>query len=200
MTYALGWIVAQTPNGTVIWHNGGTPGFGAFVGLELDRRIGIVILTNQGNVGFPENLGLWIFDRLLGNPTVDHVAKALERAKTNFSNGDKMFARPAEIRPFPPLAPLSGAFANPAFGKVTVKQENGALAMTLQTGAEFKLEPWNGEIFTAQLAAKGSFTAAAEDQGPRPAGFVQFQMDKDGKLNVLRLSFDDGQAYDFRRE
>ena len=31
-------------------------------------------------------------------------------------------------------------------------------------------------------------------------GFVQVQMDKDGgKLNLLRLSSDDGQAYEFRR-
>jgi hypothetical protein len=31
-------------------------------------------------------------------------------------------------------------------------------------------------------------------------GFAQFQMDKDGKLNLLRLSTADGQAYEFRRE
>jgi len=31
-------------------------------------------------------------------------------------------------------------------------------------------------------------------------GFAQFQMDKDGKLNLLRLSTQDGQAYEFRRE
>jgi CubicO group peptidase (beta-lactamase class C family) len=200
MSYALGWIVTQTPNGTVVWHNGGTSGFGAFVGLELDRHMGIIILTNQGNVGFPDALGLWIFDRLLKNASVDHVPEMLAKAKTNFSNGDKMFARPAETRPFPPLAPLCGSFANPTFGKVTLKQDGSGLVMALRTGAELKLEPWAGGIFTARLVANGSFIAAAESQGPRPAGFVQFQMDKDGKLNVLRLSFDDGQAYDFRRD
>ncbi len=31
-------------------------------------------------------------------------------------------------------------------------------------------------------------------------GFAQFQMDKDGKLNRLRLSSGDGQAYELRRE
>jgi len=31
-------------------------------------------------------------------------------------------------------------------------------------------------------------------------GFAQFQLDKDGKLNLLRLSIHDGQAYEFRRE
>ena len=46
----------------------------------------------------------------------------------------------------------------------------------------------------------GRFAAVAEDLGPLPYAFVQFQIDKDGRLNVLRLSFDDGQAYDFTRE
>jgi hypothetical protein len=40
----------------------------------------------------------------------------------------------------------------------------------------------------------------AANMGPRPSGFVQFQMDKTGKLNLLRLTFDDGQFYEFRRE
>ena len=46
----------------------------------------------------------------------------------------------------------------------------------------------------------GRFAAVAEDLGPLPNGFVQFQIDKDAKLNVLRLSFDDGQAYEFKRD
>ncbi len=199
-SYALGWVVALTPNGTIVWHNGGTSGFGAFVGLELDRHIGVVILTNEGNVGFPDALGLWIFDRLLGNANVDHVANTLKRAKENFSHADKMFAKLVHARPYPPLAPLCGTFANASFGKAALKQDKDALVLALQTGAEFKLEPWDGEIFTARLVASGPFTTAVENQGPRPNGFVQFQMDKDGKLNVLRLSFEDGQAYNFRRE
>jgi len=31
-------------------------------------------------------------------------------------------------------------------------------------------------------------------------GLALFQMDKEGKLNLLRLSTVDGQAYEFRRE
>jgi hypothetical protein len=44
------------------------------------------------------------------------------------------------------------------------------------------------------------FAAIAEDLGPLPMGFVQFQIDKDGRLNLFRISLDDGQAYDFVRE
>ncbi len=63
-----------------------------------------------------------------------------------------------------------------------------------------KLEPWDGEVLTAKLQPIGRFAAVAEDLGPLPDGFVQFQIDQDAKLNRLRLSLEDGQAYEFRRE
>jgi hypothetical protein len=76
-----------------------------------------------------------------------------------------------------------------------------ALVMELQsTGAKLKLEPWDGEVSTAKLMPLGRFADIAEDLGPLPKGSAQYQMDKDAKLNLLRLSFDDGQAYEFRRE
>jgi CubicO group peptidase (beta-lactamase class C family) len=72
--YALGWIVQQTPNGDIVWHNGGTFGFGATVVLQLDRKLGVIVLSNQSNVGMPDAIGLWTIDRLLGNPMVDYGA------------------------------------------------------------------------------------------------------------------------------
>ena len=59
---------------------------------------------------------------------------------------------------------------------------------------------WDGEVFAAKLMPLGRFAKIAEDLGPLPNGFVQYQTDKDAKLNLFRLSFDDGQAYEFRRE
>jgi hypothetical protein len=200
MAYALGWVLSQTPNGNIVWHNGGTNGFGSYVGVQLDKLIGIIVLTNQTNVGFPDAIGAWIFDRLVGNPAVDHVTDALKRAAKKFADDDKMFAKPANPRPFPPHSLLTGIFANPNFGKASLKQEGDALVLELKSGAELKLEPWDGDIFTARIAPNGPFAAVVENQGPQPSGFVQFQMDKEGKLNLLRLSFDDGQAYEFRRE
>jgi hypothetical protein len=75
------------------------------------------------------------------------------------------------------------------------------LLMEIQsTGAKLKLEPWDGDIFTARLMPLGQYAAVVQNLGPLPNGFVQFQIDKDAKLNLLRLSFDDGQAYGFKRE
>jgi CubicO group peptidase (beta-lactamase class C family) len=200
-SYALGWVIQQTPNGNIVWHNGGTAAFGAFVGMAPDKNVGVIILTNETNAGLPDAVGRWILDLVLGNTKVDHVADALKAAEANFGTATKLFAEPGHPRPVPPVAPLAGTFANPSFGKAAVASEGDKLVMELQaTGAKLQLEPWDGDVFTARLMPMGRFTAMVDNLGPLPNGFVQFQMDKSAKLNVLRLSFDDGQTYEFHRE
>jgi CubicO group peptidase (beta-lactamase class C family) len=201
VSYALGWIIQQTPNGTIVWHNGGTNSFGAYIGIVPDRDVGVIVLTNETNVGMPDAVGLWTLDRILGNPEADHMADRLKAAKATFETAAQLFAKPANPRPFPPLAPLAGGFSHPSMGKAAVVLEGEALVMEFPaTGAKLTLEPWNGEVFTAKLLPIGRFAAVADNLGPLPNGFVQFQIDKDAKLNRLRLSFDDGQAYEFTRE
>ena len=79
-----------------------------------------------------------------------------------------------------------------------MKQDGDALVMDSRTGA-LKLDPWDGDIFTARLVPDGPFAALVANQGPEPMAFAQFQMDATGALNVLRLTADDGQSYEFRR-
>jgi len=199
--YALGWVVQQTPKGNIIWHNGGTTSFGAYIGFVPEAGIGVTVLTNETNVGFPDALGLWVLDRLLGNPSVDHVAKTLEAAKAKYQSVRKQFARPDKPRPSPTLEPLAGNFANTSFGKAVMRAESDAMIMEIQaTGAQFKLEPWDGDIFAVRLMPSGRFAAVAKNLGDDPNGLAQFQADAPGKPAVLRITLDDGQAYDFRRE
>jgi CubicO group peptidase (beta-lactamase class C family) len=199
--YAMGWVVQQTPKGNIIWHNGGTTAFGAYIGFVPESRVGVTVLTNETNVGFPDAIGLWVLDRILDNPSVDHVAKTHEAAKAKFEGIRKQFARPSKPRPSPPLAPLAGNFANTSFGKAVLRADSDALLMEIQTtGAQFRLEPWDDDIFAVRLVPSGRFAAVAKNLGDEPNGLAQFQADAAGKLAVLRVTFDDGQAYEFRRE
>ena len=68
VSYALGWVIQQTPNGTIVWHNGGTTGFGSYFGFVSEKNVGVVVLSNEVNIGLPDALGRWVLDRLLGNP------------------------------------------------------------------------------------------------------------------------------------
>ena len=93
-----------------------------------------------------------VLDRILGNPKHYIVAENLKNAKANFEATARRFAKPAYPRPFPPLVPLTGNFANSSFGKATVTLEDDALVFELQeTGAKFRLEPWDGDVFVASL-------------------------------------------------
>jgi CubicO group peptidase (beta-lactamase class C family) len=210
VSYALGWVVQQTPKGNIIWHNGGTTSFGAYIGFVPETGVGVTLLTNESNVGFPDALGLWVLDRILGNPSVDHVAKTFEAAKAKYESTRKQFVRPDKPRPSPPLAPLGGNFANGSFGKAVVRPESDALTMEFQaTAARFKLEPWDGGVFAVRVIPNGRFAAMAQNLGDQPIGLAQFQADAihqllsfgaGGKPAVLRITLDDGQAYDFKRE
>jgi Domain of unknown function (DUF3471) len=151
-------------------------------------------------VGFPDAVGLWTLDRILDNAKIDDAADTLKAAKTNFEADTKLFAKRTSPRPAP-LAPLAGNFANPSVGEATVVPEGSTMAMEiLASGAKLKLEPWDGDVFTVRLMPLGRFAAIAENLGPLPIGFVQFQIDKEGGLNLLRLSTENAQAYEFQRE
>jgi len=159
-----------------------------------------MILTNETNMEAPNSLGAWVLDRILGNAKHDPVAENLKNAKATFEATAKRFAKPANPRPFPRFAPLTGNFVNSSFGKTVLTLKDDVLVIEVQaTGAKFKLVPWEGDILMATLMAKGQFGPIV-DLDYMTKGFAQVQMDKDGKLNLLRLSLVDGQAYEFRRE
>jgi D-alanyl-D-alanine-carboxypeptidase/D-alanyl-D-alanine-endopeptidase len=60
---ALGWHVTLRPEGEIIWHNGGTPGFRAFAGFNPKTGVGVVVLSNAntGRLG-PDDIGLHLLN------------------------------------------------------------------------------------------------------------------------------------------
>ncbi len=201
-TYAMGWLTTQTPNGAIVWHNGGANGFGAFVGLLPDRGVGVVVLSNEANVGLPDAIGMWLLDRVLDNPLTDHAATTLASVKRLLAEREEAQERPAAPRPFPPLAPLAGDFSSPVFGDARLALAGDTLVLRLATGARLRLEPWDGEVFRVHLLAEGPFATVAEALG-RPLGFAQFQMGAKGTLDRLLLgdlAVPNGQTFELRRK
>jgi len=47
MEVGLGWFVRGTAEGPVHWHNGGTAGFGSFIGFDLERQLGVAVLMSR---------------------------------------------------------------------------------------------------------------------------------------------------------
>jgi len=198
LAYAMGWIVQLTPNGRYVWHNGGTSAFGTFIGTAPDHDIGVIVLTNETNVGFPDAIGEWTLDRLMGNPVIDHVANRLEAAKTSFAANHKFAELLADRQPPTVLAPLAGTYDNPSFGEATVSVNDGSLFVhLLSTGARLKLDDRGGQAFNASLVSEGRFAAVVENNGPEPSALIQFDIDVTGGIGGFRMIAGESQTYRF---
>lgn len=188
-SYAVGWVATATPRGRIIWHNGGTSGFGAHAGFLPDGKTGIVILTNLENGGMPDSLAMWFYDRVLGNPAVDNIALGAAALKT------RREAAQAEAAGFVPgpLSPLAaglaGSYASPILGDATVALADGKLSLTLEkTEAQLTLEPNRDDpyLFQARLAPVGAFVAPAAMSGGEPFVRLRFETDAAGKIAQMR--------------
>ena len=85
LAIALGWHITTLNTHEIVWHNGGTPGFRAFVGFDRARRVGVVALSNSGAPEGVDDIGMWIlagggplFDRA-PTPTVTVDAATFDR-------------------------------------------------------------------------------------------------------------------------
>jgi CubicO group peptidase (beta-lactamase class C family) len=59
----LGWLIRAGAAGTVTWHNGGTGGFGSFVGFDAAARRGVVLLTNAEHSKAVDRAGFALLGR-----------------------------------------------------------------------------------------------------------------------------------------
>lgn len=50
LALAYCWLISTMPDGQVVrWHNGGTGGYVSFLGMDKQRGIGVVVLSNHGD-------------------------------------------------------------------------------------------------------------------------------------------------------
>ncbi len=199
VAYAMGWVIQDTPNGRIVWHNGGTLSYGAYIGMVPDRDVGVIVLTNEANIGLPDAVGEWLLDRLLGNAEVDHAANKLKAVLAAVATARSA----AAVAPQPPttLGPLAGDYVNDSFGEAKVMEDGGGLLLEISaTGAKLKLADRGGQAFDVTLLPEGRFAAVAENMGPEPFGLVQFEAAMSGGVGGFTLAAGDNQQkYRFTR-
>jgi CubicO group peptidase (beta-lactamase class C family) len=59
---ALGWHVSTANGAEIIWHNGGTGGYRAFVGFNARTRVGVVVLANTSREWGLDEFGRHLLD------------------------------------------------------------------------------------------------------------------------------------------
>jgi len=154
----LGWINMTTQSGArVLFHDGGTGGYGAIIGFDPGRQVGLVMLGNRA--GIPEDIALHLMDPSI--PLAPPPEAKVERE--------------AIAIPVPELARLTGVYAldaMPSF-KLTVTLEGEQLHVQATGQAKspvFAESP--AKFFYKVVDAQITFVPAA---GDTPAGLILHQ-------------------------
>ena len=134
--YGLGWLVMPHNGQSLTWHNGGTPGHTTFVGLQPEKDLGIVVLSNLGGTQMPDAIGIRFFDMVGGVEGPDYSKLFLSRHKTPT---------------YPPvlkegfLPEMAGRYQHPALGPIKV-EANQRVIFT-DTNFSALLEPIGPNLF-----------------------------------------------------
>jgi D-alanyl-D-alanine-carboxypeptidase/D-alanyl-D-alanine-endopeptidase len=68
MQVALAWLVRGTDEGPVHWHNGGTAGFGSFIGFDLERQLGVAVLMSRVHTRRLDEAAMTVISELRQKP------------------------------------------------------------------------------------------------------------------------------------
>jgi hypothetical protein len=174
LSYCMGWLRQQVTPVPIVWHNGGTSGCKAVVGLVPDSDIAIVVLTNLGGTDLPEALMYKFYDLYLGRPDQDYSSQFLQAQK---AHKEASPVRPNPALPPLPLARYVGTYANPAYGTAQVEIAGNGLKLTLGGTLSAQCSPWNRDTFSFE-----DFISPTE-----PPQLVTFRLDAGGAVNALEL-------------
>lgn len=136
LSYGTGWFIHSVPEGRIVEHGGTTLGYTSAVRLDPDRKVGIVVLTNQshaGGIAIP--ISKYAFDLLQGREPRD----PLSDPQTGPSG-------PPEADPGLDTEKLAteliGTYRHPVGGRMEVAERDGELSSRLgPKQTEVRFEP-----------------------------------------------------------
>ena len=195
-TYGLGFFEEDFRGRFVAYHTGSLDGRTAIIGLMPDERVGVYVFGNIDHAEFRHALMYKAFDLFAGTngqPARDWSAEFLtlygdaeRRAQTARAAQDAL--RVTGTHPSLALEKYAGTYTHPAWGDLVLKMDNGALRMTLGTGADNTglLEHWNYDTFRVSLG-----------DGRGGSNALTFALDPAG--NVASVMLDGSAQYVFAR-
>ena len=130
--YGLGFQCISYRGDRLVQHSGGWTGWGTLMTLVPDFGIGVAVLTNRSPSEVPPTLTWHIIDRLRGRDPVDWRERSRKRREDSIAQiqADKIArekARHMNTRPAHELADYAGDYEHPAYGKMSIKEQDGTL-------------------------------------------------------------------------
>ena len=182
--YALGFGVRDYRGEKMVTHTGGLPGYVSRLTMIPDRKLGIVVLTNQESGAAFSAITHRILDHYLNAPPTDWLAAY----RTLVARGDSLTAaaehrtaadRDTASRPSLPLAGYAQTYADAWYGEVTIGLEGGRLVIRFSNTPALvgDLEHWQYDTFVARW----------RDRELRADAFVTFGLDPDGSVAEAKM-------------
>ncbi|MGH7653433.1 MAG: serine hydrolase [Gemmatimonadaceae bacterium] len=195
-TYGFGFFEEDFRGRYVAFHTGSLDGRTAIIGLLPDQGVGVYAFGNLDHAEFRHAIMYKAFDLFAGTngePARDWNAEFL----TLYRNADQRSeaaratreaSRVAGTHPSLALDKYAGTYTHPAWGDLVISMDNGALRMTIGTGADNTgpLEHWNYDTFAATLG-----------DGRNGKTMLTFALDDAGK--VVSVMMDGSDQYRFTR-
>lgn len=173
-SYCLGWLRQDRLPQPLLWHNGGTSGSKAVIGLIPDSDVAIVVLTNFSDSELPEALMYKFYDLYLDRPEQDYSSNFL---KAHLAAQPTTPKRPTKAAPPMALNSYAGTYHQEVYGKLEVRVEGDGLRAILPPRLDMKLKPWNRDTFLL-----------VDPRDPYGAPlFATFYPDEQGQVNSLKL-------------
>jgi CubicO group peptidase (beta-lactamase class C family) len=194
--YGMGFFLNDYQGRKMVQHSGGLDGMISQVGMLPEEHLGVVILSNS-ETGVPSIMMYKTFDVFLGvTPKRDWSAEGLMRSaagqKAAADERAKIeAARVLGTKPSLALERYVGTYRGTLYGDVKVSMENGHLVLSLVPAPNFvgDMEHWQYDTFRVKWRDTVVYPFAQR-------GWVTFTLDKDGKLDQLKID-DPNPDFDF---
>jgi CubicO group peptidase (beta-lactamase class C family) len=182
--YGLGLGIRDYRGEKIVTHTGGLPGYVSRLTLVPDRKLGIMVLTNQESGAAFEAITYRILDHYLGAPATDWLAayrtvSARFDSLTAAAEARTAAARDTASRPPLALAKYAGTYVDDWYGDVMLALENGRLVMRFGHTPSLvgDLEHWQYDTFVVRW----------RDRELRADAFVTFTLEPDGSIAEAKM-------------
>lgn len=182
--YGEGWNLSDYRGHKLVWHTGGWPGMVSRLTLLPEKKLGVIVLTNQ-EVGAAFNaITMQVLDAWLETPATDWTAAYAAAVAKDSSNAaeswkKRVAARVAGSSPSLPLADYAGSYRDSWYGDVSIRREGRRLRLQFEKTAQLlgTLEHWQHDTFIVRW----------DDRSLNADAFVSFVLTPDGKIREIRM-------------
>ena len=177
VNYGLGWVVHEYHNSVVVQHGGQTDGMRSIGLIVPEKKIAVVVLTNEALSELPSAIAYNIVDRLLGGPVQDWSTIIYRRMQSPGGGGASSGPQRIEgTRPTLELARYAGTYRNQMYGDAQVSVRDGALTLQF-LGFSVPLQHWHYDTF--RIGGTGPFTINGQ--------LITFSLNRDAEVAFFHI-------------